>query len=270
MAAGMCRAHGIAHQRVVDRQGLQKALQAAWALNTHSVVEVSVDRDSNVEQHRSIQAAVKAAVLRALHTVTSQAEGDVLSKLHSSVTCGSTIRQMLLILGQLLNVFSAGCRQGIPAVGFMVATKVPGSIWLPVRPPLNVMRCPSCAGGCLQGHDLLPAQALKVDRASYQAYALPLKRGLTTGSTASTRPGFLLHLTCSALDGSEAQGVGEVAPLAGLQPAVALVCASPVEMLSGCALSSHTWHTFEAALSCCTLPLMQCTCYCRAAQGEPA
>ena len=70
-----------------DRQGLQKALQAAWALNTHSVVEVSVDRDSNVEQHRSIQAAVKAAVLRTLHTVTMQAEGDVLSKLHSNVTC---------------------------------------------------------------------------------------------------------------------------------------------------------------------------------------
>ena len=99
MAAGMCRAHGIAHQRVSDRQGLQKALQAAWALNTHSVVEVSVDRGSNVEQHRSIQAAVKAAVLGALHTVTTQAEGDVLSKLHSSVTCGSAIRQMLVILG---------------------------------------------------------------------------------------------------------------------------------------------------------------------------
>ena len=99
MAAGMCRAHGIAHQRVSERQGLQKALQAAWALNTHSVVEVSVDRDSNVEQHRSIQAAVKAAVLRALHTVTTQAEGDVLSKLHNIVTCVSALRLMLVILG---------------------------------------------------------------------------------------------------------------------------------------------------------------------------
>ena len=85
------------------------------------------------------------------------------------------------------------------------------------------MRCPSCAGGCLQGDNLLPARALKVNRASYQSYALPLKRGLTTGSTDRTRPGFLLHLTCSALDGSEARGVGEVAPLAGLQIAAALV-----------------------------------------------
>ena len=85
------------------------------------------------------------------------------------------------------------------------------------------MRCPSCAGGCLQGCNLLPTQALNVDRASYQAYALPLKRGLTTGSQDRTRPGFLLHLTCSALDGSEAQGVGEIAPLAGLQNAAALI-----------------------------------------------
>ncbi len=97
MAAGMCRAHGIAHQRVSDRPGLHKALQAAWALNSHSVVEVSVDRVFNVEQHRSIQAAVKAAVLRALHTVTTQAEGDALIKLHSSVTCVSASNLMLSI-----------------------------------------------------------------------------------------------------------------------------------------------------------------------------
>ena len=84
MAAGMCRAHGLAHQRVSNRQGLQKALQAAWALNTHSVVEVSVDQDSNVEQHRTIQAAVKAAVLRTLRTVTTNAEGNVLVKLPTS------------------------------------------------------------------------------------------------------------------------------------------------------------------------------------------
>ena len=98
MAAGMCRAHGIAHQRVSDRQGLQKALQAAWALNTHSVVEVSVDRNSNVEQHRSIQAAVKAAVLRTLRTlrtVTTQAEGDELVKLPSSAPYVSASKAML-------------------------------------------------------------------------------------------------------------------------------------------------------------------------------
>ena len=71
----MCRAHGIAHQRVGERDGLQSALKAAWALNKHSVVEVIVGRDSNVEHHRNIQAAVKAAVLRTLHTVTAQTAG---------------------------------------------------------------------------------------------------------------------------------------------------------------------------------------------------
>ena len=75
MAAGMCRAHGIAHQRVTERQGLHSALKAAWALNKHSVVEVIVGRDSNVEHHRNIQAAVKAAVLRALYTLTPDTTG---------------------------------------------------------------------------------------------------------------------------------------------------------------------------------------------------
>lgn len=93
----MCRAHGLAHQRVSDRQELQKALRAAWALNTHSVVEVSVDRDSNVEQHRSIQAAVKAAVLRALRTVTTQAEGNVEVELPSSVPCVPAYKAVLFI-----------------------------------------------------------------------------------------------------------------------------------------------------------------------------
>ena len=74
--AGMCRAHGIAHQRVTERQGLGSALQAAWALNKHSVVEVVVGRDSNVEHHRNIQAQVKASVLRALRTLAPHAHGS--------------------------------------------------------------------------------------------------------------------------------------------------------------------------------------------------
>ena len=54
---------------MTERQGLHSALQAAWALNKHSVVEVIVGRDSNVERHRSIQAQVKDSVLRALRTL---------------------------------------------------------------------------------------------------------------------------------------------------------------------------------------------------------
>ncbi|EIE27179.1 Thiamin diphosphate-binding protein, partial [Coccomyxa subellipsoidea C-169] len=71
--AGMCRAHGIAHQRVTERVDLRKALQAAWALNKHSVVEVITKRDSNVGHHRSIQERVRQSLLRALRTVSAPA-----------------------------------------------------------------------------------------------------------------------------------------------------------------------------------------------------
>lgn len=71
--AGMCRAHGIAHQRVTERGDLRKALQAAWALNKHSVVEVITQRDSNVTHHRRIQERVRRAVLSALRAVSPPA-----------------------------------------------------------------------------------------------------------------------------------------------------------------------------------------------------
>lgn len=39
--AGICRAHGVPHQRVAGRPSeLEPALRAAWGLNRHSVVEV--------------------------------------------------------------------------------------------------------------------------------------------------------------------------------------------------------------------------------------
>lgn len=40
VGAGMCRAHGIAHQAVREAAALPQALQSAWRLNRHSVVEV--------------------------------------------------------------------------------------------------------------------------------------------------------------------------------------------------------------------------------------
>ena len=69
--AGMCRAHGIAHQRVTERGGLEGALKAAWRLNTHSVVEVITQPGSaNVQHHRRIQDSARRAVLRALQPVS--------------------------------------------------------------------------------------------------------------------------------------------------------------------------------------------------------
>lgn len=62
----MCRAHGIPHQRVTGAADLQAALRSAWSCNRHSVVEVVTSRTSNVQRHREVQAAVLAAVERAL------------------------------------------------------------------------------------------------------------------------------------------------------------------------------------------------------------
>lgn len=64
----MCRAQGIAHQKVTAVQDLTGALQSAWSLKRHSVVEVITGRDSNVDQHRQLQAAVQQAVHQA-HTL---------------------------------------------------------------------------------------------------------------------------------------------------------------------------------------------------------
>ena len=87
--AGMCRAHGIAHQKVTQRADLSKALKAAWALNKHSIVEVITQRDSNVEHHRRIQNSVKGAVLRALHAVVNQPPGGDLSLILKHCHCFS-------------------------------------------------------------------------------------------------------------------------------------------------------------------------------------
>ena len=77
VAAGMCRAQGIAHQRVSSPEELSPALHSAWALHRHSVVEVITGRDSNVDQHRQLQAAVQQAVSHAIRLLTQSASGKM-------------------------------------------------------------------------------------------------------------------------------------------------------------------------------------------------
>lgn len=64
--AGMCRAQGLAHQKVTQPNELRTALEAARGLNQHSVVEVITSREANVAQHRSIQEVVRQAVCAAV------------------------------------------------------------------------------------------------------------------------------------------------------------------------------------------------------------
>lgn len=74
----MCRAQGIPHQKVSRCEELQPALQSAWALHRHSVVEVITGRDSNVDQHRQLQTAVQHAVKNAMKLLTTPTPGQAL------------------------------------------------------------------------------------------------------------------------------------------------------------------------------------------------
>ncbi len=74
---GMCRAQGIAHQKVSSLDELSPALQTAWALHRHSVVEVITARDSNVDQHRQLQSAIQQAVQHAMQLLTVPASGEL-------------------------------------------------------------------------------------------------------------------------------------------------------------------------------------------------
>lgn len=67
----MCAAHGIAHQVVRTKDDLELALQMAWGLNKHSVVEVVTSRDANVEDHRAIQHHVREAVAAAYRLIAA-------------------------------------------------------------------------------------------------------------------------------------------------------------------------------------------------------
>ena len=71
----MCRAQGIAHQKVTEAADLQSALQSAWALKRNSVVEVITGRDTNVQQHRQLQASVQQAVHQAAGLLMSATPG---------------------------------------------------------------------------------------------------------------------------------------------------------------------------------------------------
>ena len=75
----MCRAQGIPHQKVSKCEELQPALQSAWALHRHSVVEVITGRDSNVDQHRQLQTAVQHAIKRAMKLLTAPMPGQSFS-----------------------------------------------------------------------------------------------------------------------------------------------------------------------------------------------
>lgn len=164
----MCRAHGIPHQKVARPADLAPALRSAWDLNRHSVVEVVTSRETNVEQHRAIQATVRAAVLRALHAIVLppplpeelQPRPDAPPPSVNGSAPQQSQQQQTLHPGSSARTFSGN-----------------GSM-----PPPEQQQQQAWAGGmgsALPSVQLRPA--LVIQSVCFQRYSLPLLKPLTTG-----------------------------------------------------------------------------------------
>ncbi|GIL50277.1 hypothetical protein Vafri_6487 [Volvox africanus] len=176
----MCRAQGIPHQKVSTPGDLLPALQAAWGLNRHSVVEVTTDRSTNVELHRRIQAAALRAAQHC-YRLTSKL-GAAVSSFSSSLSLAPVPDPA----GQLAEAGS-GCS---PLV-------TNGVHWrrysLPLVRPLTTA----------------PTSISNSNNHS--------SSGSGPSTAVGVRDGLLLQLRLSWADGSVAgEGVGDVAPLPGL------------------------------------------------------
>ncbi|GAB4817906.1 hypothetical protein N2152v2_004952 [Parachlorella kessleri] len=157
--AGMCRAQGVPHLKVSSAGDLRTALHSAWGLNRHSVIEVATDRASNVDNHRHIQEAARAAVDAALPLLRRWQEAwqgagqqpGVLVGPHSSSSSSKT--------------------------GSNSASSSLGQV----------------------GDAALPTLGVRIQAAAYEPYSLPLSRPLTTSAgDVSERQGFLLRLAVVA------------------------------------------------------------------------
>ncbi|KXZ52491.1 hypothetical protein GPECTOR_9g535 [Gonium pectorale] len=174
----MCRAQGIPHQKVTASEGLAPALQAAWGLNRHSVVEVITDRTTNVELHRTIQ----AAALRAAQHVYA------LAALSSAASSSST----------------------------SAAAAAAGAPWALNPAPLPAAPLPTCPSFRLGGIRWRRYQLPLAKPLTTTANGAEAGDG-GSGGGLGYREGLLLRVSLSWPDGSPAgEGLGEVAPLPGL------------------------------------------------------
>lgn len=155
----MCRAHGIPHQRVTAAADLAPALTAAWGLNRHSVVEIVTDRSTNLQLHKSIQAAAQAAARAAYRLMVPS-----------------------LPLAPLATPASANPLASAAAPG--AATR--GS-------------APAAAANAVPAATPLLSPSLYITSLSWQRYELPLRQPLTTSasSTSDFRTCIVVSLTIS-------------------------------------------------------------------------
>ncbi|GLC45490.1 hypothetical protein PLESTM_001741500 [Pleodorina starrii] len=218
----MCRAQGIPHQKVNSPEALVPALQAAWGLNRHSVVEVITDRTTNVDLHRRVQAAALRAAQHC-HWLTTKLEAAA----ETTAAAADEAAAMAATSPSLLSSASALPTHITHTTHTTQTTTTSGGV-------SSSSSSSSSGGSC----------PLTVGELHWRRYRLPLARPLTTtttttnksssglaaaGSGAGTgsggggevglgdREGLLVRLVLRRPDGSVAgEGVGEVAPLPGL------------------------------------------------------
>ncbi|GFR45865.1 hypothetical protein Agub_g7316 [Astrephomene gubernaculifera] len=183
----MCRAQGIPHQKVTTSEGLAPALQAAWGLNRHSVVEVVTERSSNVELHRVVQAAALRAAKHAQFLATRC----------STAAAGTALGAAA---ATALPVAPSAPSAAVTAASFTIG----GVAWRRYRLPLTQPLTTTAT-----------ATSTKASSSS-EGWCGSLFRG-GSGAVSSSgwfREGLLLRLRLRWSDGREAgSGVGEVAPL---------------------------------------------------------
>jgi len=80
---------------VTSASGLEAALNAAWGLNRHSVVEVTTRRDANVDHHRAVQRQVMRAVQAAYRLLVPDCRTAVSSSRSSFLAPAVVIRGLI-------------------------------------------------------------------------------------------------------------------------------------------------------------------------------
>ncbi|MEW5311202.1 MAG: hypothetical protein WDW38_002937 [Sanguina aurantia] len=222
---GMCRAHGIPHQRVATAADLPSCLASAWALNRHVVVEVTTQRSTNVQIHRTIQASVLQAFQKAHASLVDTSPSA--HHQHASHSMALDRASHSMASGHASN----GASNGTGPHGDTRAAASDSTFIERAESAGGVSRAavsggvPSAAtrqlvNGRGEGSRLRPE--VHVRDLTWGRFSLPLLQPLTAaaagrdGSGHGVREGFIVHVTLAGADGSVWSGSGEVSPLPGL------------------------------------------------------
>lgn len=170
--------------------------------------QVFTSRTDNVGHHRTIQAAVRAAVSHALQLAT-RLDGP-----QASVTATQPALQPSAPVPSSLSSTaghnSIGERSGSNGSG-------PASFSAAGDGSGPQQRAPGMPLPPLPGAPQ-PPYALRLHALSLSGFQLPLAAAVTTGAGGATRSGLLLEVQWQAAGGRHGTSYGEISPLPGAQP----------------------------------------------------